>query len=357
MITLEKARKIKEEYDKLSTELMDPAVINNRELYQKKIKAYSDCKPVVSKYEEYLKTASALADSEEIAAKEADGEMKQMAVHDAEESRKKIAVIEKELEFILLPKDPNDKKNAIFEIRAGTGGDEAGLFAAELYKMYVRWAEKNKFKVDLMDSSPTELGGLKEAIFMLIGPNAFGRTKFESGTHRVQRVPTTETSGRIHTSAATVFVLPEQEEVDVQLRPEDLKIEVQRASGAGGQHVNKTESAVRIVHLPTGLEVYCQDGRSQIKNKEKAMTILRARVKNRLEGEEKAKLDSTRKAQIGSGDRSEKIRTYNYPQNRVTDHRIGLTVYNLEAVLQGDLDEFIEKLTEDNNKKLLEQEI
>jgi peptide chain release factor 1 len=357
VITLEKARKIKEEYEKLGIELTDAAVINNRELYQKKIKAYSDCKPVVAKYEEYMKYAAALADSEEMAAGETDEEMKQMARSDAEESRKKITVIEKELEYLLIPKDPNDKKNAIFEIRAGTGGDEAGLFAGELYKMYVRWAERNKFKIDLMDSSPTELGGFKEIIFMLVGPNAFGRTRFESGTHRVQRVPSTETSGRIHTSAATVAVLPELEEVDVTLKPEDLKIEVSRSSGAGGQHINKTESAVRIVHLPTGLEVRCQDGRSQNKNKELAMTILRARVKNRLEGEEKAKLDSTRKAQIGSGDRSEKIRTYNYPQNRVTDHRIGLTIYNLEAVMQGDLDEFIQKLAEDNNKKLLEQEI
>jgi len=239
------------------------------------------------------------------------------------------------------------------EIRAGTGGDEAGLFAGDLFKMYSRYIETHKLKMEIMSSSPTELGGVKEVIFMVTGDSPYGKLKFESGTHRVQRVPDTETSGRIHTSAATVAVLPEQEEVDVELRPDDLKIEVCRASGAGGQHVNRTESAVRIVHLPTMLEVYCQDGRSQIKNKELAMTILRARVKNKLEGDEKAKLDSTRKAQIGSGDRSEKIRTYNYPQNRVTDHRIGLTVYNLEAVMQGDIEEFIEKMTFDMNQKLL----
>jgi peptide chain release factor 1 len=357
VVTLEKARKIKEEYDKISVELTDPAVINNRELYQKKMKTYSDLKPTVDKYVEYIKYAEALTGSEEMAANEADAEMKQMAVQESAELKEKLAKIDKELEMLLIPKDPNDAKNAIVEIRAGTGGDEAGLFAGELYRMYVKWAERNRFKVDLITSSPTELGGFKEIIMEVIGNNAFGKMKFESGTHRVQRVPATETSGRIHTSAATVAVLPEQEAMDVALKFEDLKIEVQRASGAGGQHVNKTESAVRIVHLPTGLEVYCQDGRSQTKNKEKAMMILGARVKAKLEGDEKAKLDSTRKAQIGSGDRSEKIRTYNFPQNRVTDHRIGLTSYNLEAVMQGGIDEFIEKLAEDNNKKLLEMEI
>jgi peptide chain release factor 1 len=357
MISTEKARKIKEEYDKLAVELTDPSVINNRELYQKKIKAYSEAKPVTDKYEEYVKCETAVRDSKHLAETETDPEMKQMAEHDAAEGSARLEKIAKELEMLLIPRDPNDVKNAIVEIRAGTGGDEAGLFAGDLYRMYVKWAESNRFKVELMDSSPTELGGFKEIIFMVTGPGAYGRMKFESGGHRVQRVPDTETQGRIHTSAATVAVLPEQEELDVQLKPEELKIEVQRASGAGGQHVNKTESAVRIVHLPTGLEVYCQDGRSQIKNKEKAMTILRARVKARLEGEEKAKLDSTRKAQIGSGDRSEKVRTYNFPQNRVTDHRIGLTSYNLEAFMQGKIDEFMNALAEDNNKKLLEGEL
>jgi len=284
---------------------------------------------------------------------DADKEMQEMARVEIKDATEKMLKIENELEYMLIPKDPNDKKSAIMEIRAGTGGDEAGLFAGDLFKMYSRYIETHKLKMEIMSSSPTELGGVKEVIFMVTGDSPYGKLKFESGTHRVQRVPDTETSGRIHTSAATVAVLPEQEEVDVELRPDDLKIEVCRASGAGGQHVNRTESAVRIVHLPTMLEVYCQDGRSQIKNKELAMTILRARVKNKLEGDEKAKLDSTRKAQIGSGDRSEKIRTYNYPQNRVTDHRIGLTVYNLEAVMQGDIEEFIEKMTFDMNQKLL----
>jgi peptide chain release factor 1 len=277
-----------------------------------------------------------------------------MAKHEMEEKSRELSKLEKEMEFLLIPKDPDDKKNAIIEIRAGTGGDEAGLFAGELYKMYSRWCEKNRFKIEIMDSSPTELGGFKEIIFMVTGDHAYGKMKFESGTHRVQRVPETETSGRIHTSAATVAVLPEQEEVDVEIKPEELKIEVCRASGAGGQHVNKTESAVRIIHLPTGMEAFCQDDRSQVKNREKAMKILRARVKEKIEREEKEKLDSNRRAQIGSGDRSEKIRTYNFPQNRVTDHRIGLTVYSLESVMLGDIDEFITKLTEDYNKRMLE---
>jgi peptide chain release factor 1 len=354
MLVLDKAAKIKSEYDKISLELTDTGLINNRDLYQKKLKIFSDYRPIVDKYDEYLKSRKAIKDSEEMAAAEADPEMKTMAMQEAVDNTKKLAVIEKELEVLLIPKDPEDKKNAIVEIRAGTGGEEAGLFAGELYKMYVRWAEKNRYRIDIMDSSPTELGGFKEIIFMVIGNNAYGRLKFESGGHRVQRVPATEGSGRIHTSASTVAVLPEQEEVDFELKPEELKIEVCRASGAGGQHVNKTESAVRIVHIPTGLEVYCQDDRSQVKNKEKAFKILRARVKERIEREEKEKLDSTRRAQIGTGDRSEKVRTYNFPQNRVTDHRIGLTVYNLEAVMLGDIDEFIEKLSEANNRKLLE---
>ena len=353
MIFIDKLQKIKEDFEKLNYELSDTVVIQNRDLYSKKMKQHSDYRPIVGKFEEYLNARAAVKDSEEIMNNETDKEMQDMARQDMKESAERMLKLENELEYMLIPKDPNDKKNAIMEIRAGTGGDEAGLFAGDLFKMYSRYIETHKLKLEIMSSSPTELGGVKEVIFMVTGENAYGKLKFESGTHRVQRVPDTETSGRIHTSAATVAVLPEQEEVDVELRPDDLKIEVMRASGAGGQHVNRTESAVRIIHLPTMLEVFCQDGRSQIKNKELAMTILRARVKNKLEGDEKAKLDSTRKAQIGSGDRSEKIRTYNYPQNRVTDHRIGLTVYNLEAVMQGDIEEFIEKLTFDMNQKLL----
>ena len=355
MIFEGKLVKLKEDFEKLNHELSDTSIISNRELYSKKMKQHSEMRPVIDKYDEYLKVQSDIKDSEEILKNEADVEMQEMAKQEMADSAARLVKLEKELEILLIPKDPNDSKNAIMQIRAGTGGDEAGLFAADLYKMYAKWAETHNYKIDVMESAPTELGGFKEIIFMMIGPNAFGKLKFESGGHRVQRVPDTETQGRIHTSAATVAVLPEQEEFDFEIKPEDLKVEVCRASGAGGQHVNRTESAVRIVHLPTGLEVKCQDDRSQIKNKEKAMKILRARVKDRLESEEKAKLDSTRRAQIGSGDRSEKIRTYNFPQNRVTDHRIGLTIYNLDRAMQGEIDEFIVKLAEENNARILQQ--
>jgi peptide chain release factor 1 len=355
MIFSGKLMKMKEDFEKLNHELSDTSIISNRELYSKKMKQHSEMRPIIDKYDEYLKVQTDIMDSEQILKNEADSEMQAMARQEMENSSLRLAKIEKELEILLIPKDPNDSKNAILEIRAGTGGDEAGLFAADLYKMYAKWAEIHHYKIDIMNSSPTELGGFKEIILMVIGPNAYGKLKFESGGHRVQRVPDTETQGRIHTSAATVAVLPEQEEFDFEIKPEDLKIEVCRASGAGGQHVNRTESAVRIVHLPTMIEVQCQDERSQMKNREKAMKVLRARVKDRLEGEEKAKLDSTRRAQIGSGDRSEKIRTYNFPQNRVTDHRIGLTIYNLDRAMQGEIDEFIEKLAEENNTRILKQ--
>ncbi|MCX8093894.1 MAG: peptide chain release factor 1 [Candidatus Goldbacteria bacterium] len=351
---IDKAFKIKEEYEKLTLELADPNLINNKELYYKKVKEHGEYTPIVEKLNEYLKLKELLKDAEEIEKSESDPEIKKLAEEDIKNYNKKIQIIINELQYLLLPKNPDDIKNAIIEIRAGTGGEEAALFASDLYRMYSKYAEKKGFKIDIIDSSPTELGGFKEIIFIVQGQNAYGIMKFESGTHRVQRVPTTEASGRIHTSAATVAVLPEQEEIDFQLKPEDLKIEVCRASGAGGQHVNRTESAVRIVHLPTGIEVRCQDDRSQIKNREKALKILTARVKHKLEMEEKAKIDNVRRIQIGTGDRSEKIRTYNFPQNRVTDHRIGLTLYNLNNILDGELDELLSKLAEEHNKKLLE---
>ncbi|MFW6211057.1 MAG: peptide chain release factor 1, partial [bacterium] len=251
---------------------------------------------------------------------------------------------------------PNDKKNAIVEIRAGTGGEEAALFAANLLSMYAKYTELQGLKFELLSTNETALGGYKEVIFSVEGPGSYGKMKFESGIHRVQRVPNTEASGRIHTSAVSAAVMPERDEVEVDISPDDIKVEVCKASGAGGQHVNTTESAVRIVHLPTGVEVQCQDERSQHKNKDKAMKILRSRVKDKMDSEEKTRADSERKAQVGTGDRSEKIRTYNFPQNRVTDHRIGLTSYNLESVMEGRLDEFIEKLTSDFNQKLMANE-
>ncbi len=354
---INKALKIKEEYEKITRELTDPSVINNRELYYKKVKEHGEYTPIVEKLNEYQKIQNALKEAEEIEKNETDTNIKKMAIEDINIYKQKIETILRELQYLLLPKNPDDGKNAIIEIRAGTGGEEAALFAGDLFRMYSKFAEKKGFKIDILDSNPTELGGFKEVIFVVQGKNAYGKMKFESGTHRVQRVPTTEASGRIHTSAATVAVLPEQEELDFQLKPEDLKIEVCRASGAGGQHVNRTESAVRIVHLPTGIEVRCQDDRSQIKNREKALKILTSRVKDKLEKEEKAKIDNARRIQIGTGDRSEKIRTYNFPQNRVTDHRIGLTLYNLNNIIDGDLEELLSRLEEEHNKKLLEKVI
>jgi len=355
MIVIDKVKKKYEDYENLNKELSNPDIINNRDLYQKKIKQHNELLDIVEEYKKYLAAEKAVLESKEIIKTESDPDMKEMAEQEAAANEEKLRNIEEKLKFLLLPKDLNDRKNAIIEIRAGTGGEEAALFAGELYKMYVKYAESHGFKIDAMDSHPTELGGFKEIIFMVLGDGAYAQLKFESGTHRVQRVPATEASGRVHTSAVTVAVLPEQEEVDVQVNPNDLRIDIFCASGPGGQCVNTTYSAVRIVHIPTGIEVSCQDERSQIKNKAKAMKILRARIKEKMEQAEKEKLDSTRKAQIGSGDRSEKIRTYNFPQNRVTDHRIGFTSYNLPDVMAGGIDEFFEKLAADFNQKLLEK--
>lgn len=353
---IEKALKIRDEFEKLESEMSNIGLITDRQAYQEKTKRYSELKPLVETLAEYEAVKSVLEGALKLLENEPDPEMKQLAEDEKKESQAKLASLTEKMAMMMIGRDPDDHKNVIMEIRAGTGGDEAGLFAAELYRMYVRYAEAGGFRCEVADSSPTELGGLKEIIFMLYGKNAYAEFKFESGTHRVQRVPKTEAGGRVHTSAVTVAVLPEQEEKDFSLNPAELKIEVCRASGAGGQHVNKTESAVRVVHIPTGLEAYCQDGRSQIKNKEKAMTILAARVKNKLESEDKAKIDSRRKSQIGSGDRSEKIRTYNFPQNRVTDHRIGYTMHNLAGFMEGDLGEVIRELSKAHDKMKMEQD-
>jgi peptide chain release factor 1 len=348
--------KIAREFEEISLDLTKPEVINDRALYQKITRKHFEYTPIVEKYRQLQELKKNLAQTQELAKSEADPEMKEMARQEIFDIEKKSEALTEELKTMLIPKDPDGHKNAIMEIRAGTGGDEAGLFAGDLFRMYSRYAEIKGFKIDVADSSPTELGGFKEIIFMINGPEAYANFKYEAGTHRVQRVPKTETSGRVHTSAVTVAVLPEQEEYEFQLKTEELRIEVCRASGAGGQHVNKTESAVRIVHIPTGLEVYCQDGRSQIKNKAKAMSILGARVKAFEEGKSKDKLDQERRSQIGSGDRSEKIRTYNFPQNRMTDHRIGYTLYNLAGFMEGDLDELIMKLKQEDMQKRLTQE-
>lgn len=331
-------------YKELNEKLIDPEIISNQSEYQKLLKEHAKIKKIVDKYDEYkgvlkgINEARAILDSEE----EADiRELAELELAELEPARERL---ENELPVLLLPQDPNDEKNVIVEIRAGAGGDEAGLFAADLFRMYTRYAESKGWKSEIMSSNQSELGGFKEVIFSLDGEDVYSKMKYESGVHRVQRVPVTESGGRIHTSTATVAVLPEAEEVELEIDPNDLRIDVFRSSGPGGQSVNTTDSAVRITHLPTGLVVSCQDEKSQHKNREKAMRILRARLKEKMEAEQQAEIDEARKSQVGTGERSEKIRTYNFPQGRVSDHRINLTLYKLEQVLDGDLDLIVDEL-------------
>ena len=342
---LQKLEEVKQEYDKLTKELESPDVFKDIDRYSKISKEHSDLKPVVEKYVEYKKVTSQLEENKELLKDEKDHEMKEMIKAEIEQLEEDKEKLEEELKLLLLPKDPNDDKNVILEIRAGTGGEEAALFAADLFRMYSRYAERNKWKVEILSESSTGTGGFKEIIAMISGKFVYSRLKFESGIHRVQRVPTTESQGRIHTSAVSVAILPEAEEVDIDINPADLKIDVYRASGAGGQHVNTTDSAVRITHLPTGIVVTCQDERSQHKNRAKAMKILRAKIFDIERQKQEDELSKERKQMVGSGDRSEKIRTYNFPQSRVTDHRIGLTLYKLDYILDGDIDELIDALS------------
>jgi peptide chain release factor 1 len=351
---LDKIQEIENKYKKITLLLSDPNVFSNREEFLRLSKEQSEIEPIVTKFQEYKKIIKEIEELEEIL-KDGDGDLKEIAEDELQYLKKLKPQIEQELKILLLPKDPRDEKNVILEIRAGTGGDEAALFAADLFRMYFKYAESKGWKVEILDSHPTELGGFKEIIANISGKGAFSRLKFESGVHRVQRIPLTEASGRIHTSTATVAVLPEAEEVDIKIDEKDLRIDTFCSSGPGGQSVNTAYSAVRIVHLPTGIIVQCQDERSQIKNKEKAMKVLRTRLLEMERQKKEAERASERKQQVGTGERSERIRTYNFPQNRVTDHRIGLTLYKLEQILNGNLDEIINALiSHDQTERLKE---
>ena len=353
----EKLSFIEERYEELSRKISDPEVISDQSQFAKLCKEQSDIAPIVEKYREYKMLKDTISESEEILSDpEMDKELKELAEEELKESKKNIEVVDGELKILLLPKDPNDDKSVIVEIRGGAGGDEAALFAGDLFRMYTMYADANRWKTEILSSNPTDIGGFKEISFSINGQGAYSKLKFESGVHRVQRIPSTESGGRIHTSTVTVAVLPEVEEVEVDINANDLRIDVFRAGGPGGQCVNTTDSAVRITHLPTGLVVSCQDEKSQHKNKDKAMKILRSRLYDLVQSQQHEQIAQERKSQVGTGDRSERIRTYNYPQGRVTDHRIGLTLHRLEAVLDGDLDEVIQALITTHQSELLKGE-
>ena len=337
--------------------LMDPEVVNDQKRYQSLMREHKQITPIVEKYKEYKNVKQTIADSEEMLKSESDEELREMAKEELDEAKSKVAPIEEELKILLLPVDPNDEKDVIMEIRAGAGGDEAGLFAAELFRMYSMYADRNGYKVEVMDENESGIGGFKEITYMVRGNGAYSKLKYESGVHRVQRVPETESGGRIHTSTVTVAVLPEMDDIDFEVREEDIKTDVYRASGAGGQHVNKTESAVRMTHIPTGIVVTSQNERSQIQNREVCMRVLKSKLFELEEEKRNKEFGDLRKSQVGTGDRSEKIRTYNFPQTRITDHRINLTLYKMQNILDGDLDEMIDALiTFDQAEKLKKSE-
>lgn len=353
----DKLEALEERFKLVSEKISDPEVIADMDSWRGYMKENSELTPIVEKYREYKKLKQTIEDDKEMLENGDDKELEELAKLELAEAEEEIERVSNELKVLLLPKDPNDEKNVIIEIRGGTGGDEAALFAADLMRMYSMYAESKRWKIDILSSNPTDIGGYKEVCFSIEGNGAYSRLKFESGVHRVQRVPSTESQGRIHTSAVTVAVLPEVEEVEVDINPNDLRIDVFRAGGPGGQCVNTTDSAVRITHLPTGIVVSCQDEKSQFKNKDKAMKILRSRIYEVMEAQRHKEIADERKAQIGSGDRSERIRTYNYPQGRVTDHRINLTLHKLEQILNGSLDELIDTLiTADQTAKLSHNE-
>ena len=350
----DRLKAVEAKYMEISEKLMDPSIVTDQNQFKKLMKESKGLLPVVEKFREYEKMKADMEDAKALLdAGGLDKDFREMVEEEFNSSREKLEGIGNELKVILLPRDPNDDKNVIMEIRGGVGGEEATLFAGVLTRMYTMYSEARRWKVEIINANETELGGYKEISFMIEGDGAYSRLKYESGVHRVQRVPETESSGRIHTSAVTVAVLPEAEDVEFEINPTDLQIDTFRSSGAGGQHVNTTDSAIRITHLPTGTIVECQDERSQHKNKDKAMKVLRSRIYDNMQREQSAKIAGDRKTQVGSGDRSERIRTYNYSQSRVSDHRIGLTLYKLEQILNGDLDEVIDALiTADRAEKL-----
>jgi len=350
-----KLEEIEHSFEDLEKELGAPEVLADQERYRKVAKSHADLGVIVRAFREYRQLSRELEDNRELL-KDSDPEMREMAESEVERLKARLEELEAGLKVMLLPKDPLDDKNSILEIRAGTGGEEAALFAADLFRMYSRFAERSGWRVELLDASPTDTGGYKEVIASISGERVYSKLKWEAGVHRVQRVPATEAQGRIHTSAVTVAIMPEAEEVDVNIRTEDLRIDVFRASGAGGQHVNRTESAVRITHIPSGLVVQCQDEKSQHKNKASAMKVLRSRLLSQEQDKAKALETDIRRAQVGSGDRSERIRTYNFPQSRVTDHRINLTLYKLDAVMEGDVGDLIESLTSHYQTEALKQQ-
>ena len=352
----EKLKQMKIKLEELNKELEEPSVYSDQKRYQKLAKEHAELVPIIEKFDEYEKVQRDMLDAEEMRKSETDADMLAMLEEEYYADKEKLAELEKELKILLLPKDENDDNNVIVEIRAGAGGDEAGLFGAELKRMYGLYADKNRFTIEEMDGNYTEAGGIKEVTFMIKGKGAFSKFKFESGVHRVQRVPETESQGRVHTSTATVAVLPEATNVEIEINEKDLQIDTYRSGGAGGQHVNKTESAIRITHLPTGIIVACQDERSQIKNKEKAMNWLKAKLYDFYQSQADKEYAEKRKLQVGTGDRSEKIRTYNFPQNRVTDHRINLTLYSLDTFMNGDIDSMIEALQIAHQQALLSQQ-
>lgn len=352
---LDRLQAVADRYEKLSELLCDPDVANDTKKLREYSKEQSDLQETYDAYQAYKSTLDQLADAKALQAEKLDDDMREMVKLEIEELSERKQSLEERINILMMPKDPNDDKNVIVEIRGAAGGDEAALFAADLYRMYARYADLQGWRIEIMDANESDLGGFKEVIFMVKGKGAYSKLKFESGAHRVQRIPTTESGGRIHTSTSTVVVMPEMEDIDVEIKDSDIRIDTFCSSGAGGQSVNTTKSAVRVTHVPTGIVATCQDGKSQNSNKELALQVLRARIFEKLRQEEEAKYSGERKSKVGTGDRSERIRTYNYPQSRVTDHRIGLTLHRLESVLNGDMDEIIQSLTLTAQTEMMEQ--